>query len=634
MKTINKLLGLLLMATVALVGCNRDFDAPPLEKPVYNGPEENITIKELKNKYKDVTSDAPRLVEVDYILKARVISSDESGNIFKQLYIYDESGYGINMGVDQNSLYTEYYIGQEVFVDLHGLYIVNYGDQLQIGMANTQANRIPFKTFQEHVSKNGWPKPDAVKPAPLKFTELEDRMVNTLVTFDNVYFADGGKLPYVDGTQTTNRDLKFVDGEGVVLVRTSSYANFAKETLPKGKGTVTGILSKFKTDWQLTILNKEDVKNFDGSDITETKPEPVEGTLFSESFGPKFAKGDNPWPKVGAYSDYDNKNVKFSDSFNEADIRNTKSIDNHVWLPGNKDSEFKIEGIDVSNTNGKDLTLIYSVAPNLYNAGETNNINSMTITYNGKTLSVPNIPLTNDDHDKAKVIEIKGLQPSKNATVLFSSKGADNKLGLRLLDVKLVIGDGAGSVDPTEPTDPTNPTDPTDPTGPVEPAAGSFTETFGAKFDKGSDPWPKVGVYTGYDNKNLTYSDATSTSDIRNTKDLANHVWFTKEKDSEFEITGMANVAGKSITLTYDAAANVYSVGETTNLNTLEVWYNGKQLQVESKEVAAKDDFNKFYTLKIQENIIGVEGASLKFVAKSTSNKYGLRLANIKFSVK
>ena len=622
MKTINKLLGLLLMATVALVGCNRDFDAPPLEKPVYNGPEENITIKELKNKYKDVTSDAPRLIELDYILKARVISSDESGNIFKQLYIYDESGYGINMGVDQNSLYTEYYIGQEVFVDLHGLYIVNYGDQLQIGMANTQANRIPFKTFQEHVSKNGWPKPDAVKPAPLKFTELEDRMVNTLVTFDNVYFADGGKLPYVDGTQTTNR------GEGVVLVRTSSYANFAKETLPKGKGTVTGILSKFRTDWQLTILNKEDVKNFDGSDITETKPEPVEGTLFSESFGPKFAKGDNPWPKVGAYSDYDNKNVKFSDSFNEADIRNTKSIDNHVWLPGNKDSEFKIEGIDVSNTNGKDLTLIYSVAPNLYNAGETNNINSMTITYNGKTLSVPNIPLTNDDHDKAKVIEIKGLQPSKNATVLFSSKGADNKLGLRLLDVKLVIGDGAGSVDPTEPTDPT------DPVGPTEPVEGLlYKENFATgKVDFGKNNRPKIADFKDQDAKGVTYTDPTGNADIRSYLKV-NYVWLPANKDSEFNIEGLKLSSGKNIELSYDLMPNIYSDGEDADIATIEVYIDGIKQDIKSQVLTAPGDKDKAVRIVIK-NVPAKDDLLISFKGLADTNKRGYRLGNIEIASK
>lgn len=631
MKTINKLLGLLLMATVALVGCNRDFDAPPLEKPVYNGPEENITIKELKNKYKDVTSDAPRLIELDYILKARVISSDESGNIFKQLYIYDESGYGINMGVDQNSLYTEYYIGQEVFVDLHGLYIVNYGDQLQIGMANTQANRIPFKTFQEHVSKNGWPKPDAVKPAPLKFTELEDRMVNTLVTFDNVYFADGGKLPYVDGTQTTNRDLKFVDGEGVVLVRTSSYANFAKETLPKGKGTVTGILSKFRTDWQLTILNKEDVKNFDGSDITETKPEPVEGTLFLETFGPTFQKGDKPWPKIADYTEFDNKNVKFSDSFGAADIRSYKGA-NYTWLPANKESELKIENIDLSKTNGKDITLTYKLMANLYNATDKGNSQDIVVIYNGKELSVPNIALdAATDKDIAKEIKISGLQPSANATITFAGKSDKNKLGFRVGAVQFTIGDGSGTVDPTDPTNPTDPTDPTDPTGPVEPIGAGFVETFGTPVKDGKY-WPFVDDYTGYDNKQLTFKDKVGKSLSVRQQDGVSNVWFTANKDTELEITGITGVSGKKITLSFDAASNL-SGSASTDLNSLEAWYGDKQLSVSSKPVTGADQ-NKFYTLTVQGEFDGVDNTALRFVAKAATNTGGLRLANIKFSVK
>ena len=43
-------------------------------------------------------------------------------------------------------------------------------------------------------------------------------------------------------------------------MRTSSYARFAGKQLPKGSGSVTGILSYFRTTPQLIILREQDVQ--------------------------------------------------------------------------------------------------------------------------------------------------------------------------------------------------------------------------------------------------------------------------------------------------------------------------------------------------------------------------------------
>ena len=124
-----------------LFSCTKEYERPPLTEPLYEGAEANITIKKLKEQYKDIIN--PTLIDIDYILKAVVIGNDISGNIFKQLYVQDETG-GINLGVDQNSVYTEYRVGQEVYINLKGLYMVKYGGQLQIGYDLTQANRIQW----------------------------------------------------------------------------------------------------------------------------------------------------------------------------------------------------------------------------------------------------------------------------------------------------------------------------------------------------------------------------------------------------------------------------------------------------------------------------------------------------------
>ena len=43
-----KNIGLMLLASVALFACEREYDAPPLNAPIYNGPAANTTIAELR----------------------------------------------------------------------------------------------------------------------------------------------------------------------------------------------------------------------------------------------------------------------------------------------------------------------------------------------------------------------------------------------------------------------------------------------------------------------------------------------------------------------------------------------------------------------------------------------------------
>lgn len=258
MNTLTKLV-YLAVASLTVASCVKDFDAPPIAKPEYNG-EANITIAQLKQRYASTAPDAPTLIDVAFVMKAYVTGNDQSGNIFKQLYVQDTTG-AINIGVDQNSMYTAYGVGQEVFVNLHGLSIVNYAGELQIGYAGTQANRIPWQTFQTQIFLNGWPDTALVTPKTVRMADLTPEMVNTLVRLDDVYFVNGGKNNFTTGNNATNEPIK--DSSGNALdVRTSSYANFAADPLPEGSGTVVGLLGRFNGSWQLLVRSTDDVLNF------------------------------------------------------------------------------------------------------------------------------------------------------------------------------------------------------------------------------------------------------------------------------------------------------------------------------------------------------------------------------------
>lgn len=291
MKTIHKLLAafaILLSAT----SCVGDYEMPDLPAPSYDGPEANITIAEYRNLFGSAPSGT--LIEDDLILRAVVTGDDEGGNIYKQLIIEDGTG-GISVQVDANNLFNTYHVGQEIYLDLNGLYTSIYGGELQIGYAN--GDRIPSDTFNEHAHRNGWPHPENVEPKA--FTDLSELNndvqgnVFTLVRLDSVYFLNGGEAQFAPVQGEYGQEYLSDRYGNQLLVRTSGYSNFRTETLPVGYGKVMGILGRYNGTWQLTIRTIDDVYGFDGKPVDGTggdTPSDDLTTIFSETF--ESSQGD------------------------------------------------------------------------------------------------------------------------------------------------------------------------------------------------------------------------------------------------------------------------------------------------------------------------------------------------------
>ena len=280
-----------LLASLALFACEKDYDAPLLTEPEYTGPEANITIKDLRAQTAAATDKAPVVITQDQVLKAVVTANDESSNIHKKIYLEDATG-AIGMGVDQSSVYNYYPVGQTVYIDLKGLSISVFGDEQQLGHPEGYLYRTPWEEFEKHVIRDGWANPENAKPL-----ELDDiSVINTdpeaykfkLVTLKGVTFQNGGTAIFAPESSTGHEET-ITDAHGNTLaVRTSGYANFAANKLPKGKGNLTGILGRFRGNWQFTIRTAEDIKDFvevpeEGGQGGETQPGVTE-TIFEETF--------------------------------------------------------------------------------------------------------------------------------------------------------------------------------------------------------------------------------------------------------------------------------------------------------------------------------------------------------------
>ena len=331
-----KLSRLSLISLAALLGlgfasCERKYDAPLLADPtVTPGDEKVITIAEYKDKFKKVPKEG-QVIEDNLAIRAVVVGNDVSGNIYKQIYVQDATG-GISIGIDQNNISNDYQVGQEVFIKLQGLAATSYGGVTQIGMKDTQSNRIPYEVVKKQILRDKRPDAEKAKPKTTTIAQFSDNMVGTLIKLENVYFELGGTATYGDQAQNAvNRTLKDTTGK-TLIVRNSKYASFANDVLPKGNGTVVGILSKFNKDYQLFIRTADDCFGFTGKDpITggEVNPNPPAGNvIYAETFAADMGKmtavsilGNEVWKVDTKY-----KNVSMS-GFNGG-----KNNPNEDWL--------------------------------------------------------------------------------------------------------------------------------------------------------------------------------------------------------------------------------------------------------------------------------------------------------------
>ncbi len=265
----------LLAATTALTACqDGDWDEPSFsETPFGNNDitEEGIvTIAQLKAD-PDFTSairnSKAKLVEKDIKIRGRVTGNDVGGNLYKQFALQDATG-AIIIAVNQGGLNGFLAEGQDVIVDLKGLHVGAYGSQPQIGAPyNGSIGRMSKDIWATHFKLvGGLSGIDATAIQPVDFTTVINDMDNSagkLVVLKGVKFqnADGTKT-LIDGTQSGgNYYNTFVTVGGKnVIIRTSSYADFAKMVMPTGTCDITGIATRFGSDWQILMRKTSDLK--------------------------------------------------------------------------------------------------------------------------------------------------------------------------------------------------------------------------------------------------------------------------------------------------------------------------------------------------------------------------------------
>lgn len=294
---------MLLLATMGIVSCSDDFDSPPIVVPsAYHIDQVNTTILELKEAY---WSDDKNYIDTigftesgdTVVISGRVISSDESGNIYKSLVIQDETA-ALAISINGTSLSDTYRVGQEIVLPLTGMFIGKYNNLQQLGYPEYsstygwEATFLPLAMFQEIVELNGLPDASQIDTLTIKISELSTtaaglrEMQSQLVRIDNVFFQEAdGTTTFSEEDSSTSRYIEDESGN-TMIVRNSSYASFQADVIPEGTGSVVGILSYYSSSWQLLLRDTDDLIGFStDTEGTESNPYTVARAIELQGTG-------------------------------------------------------------------------------------------------------------------------------------------------------------------------------------------------------------------------------------------------------------------------------------------------------------------------------------------------------------
>lgn len=314
MKTMKylKLALLALVAVFATTSCmDDDWKDPNSETSPYgnNSIQEDKdklkTIAELKDKYEKQDGSVNYAVRIadGTQIKGVVTGNDVEGNIYSQISIQDDSDKpGIIISVAQGGLSGQLQIGQEVLINVGGLYYGAYRSQPQLGVNYHDTSKDQY--YPSRISRVDWQnrfkvigKPDASKikvqvfstnpdasKGELNVADLLDadvayKYAGCLVTLKGVEFAMGdgkttlapedegktlgyGVTRYFKGYDKTNKQIG---------IRTSCYADFAANLVPQGVVDVTGVLSCYKSSAKYNHTVQLALRRFSDIKASESK---------------------------------------------------------------------------------------------------------------------------------------------------------------------------------------------------------------------------------------------------------------------------------------------------------------------------------------------------------------------------
>ncbi|MDX1462124.1 MAG: DUF5689 domain-containing protein [Marinirhabdus sp.] len=252
-----------------------DSEERCIPKPLDPNLMPTTTFAAVRSRYEQAGGYAPFSLEEDLlIIEGYVVSSDEAGNFFDELFIqntYDVKDLGPNnprMGlrilIDKTDSYQSFAVGRKVYVKLNGLAVTLESGVLSLGLQNvSQIEKIPEQSLSNFVV--GGQETEEIIPLRTTVSSLDEDDLNTLVelelmqfTRDEIGFTYAGEpIDNFDGERT----LESCENTGDIRLFTSTFADFKSQLLDPDVGIIKALYTSDFSGSEniLVIRNLEDI---------------------------------------------------------------------------------------------------------------------------------------------------------------------------------------------------------------------------------------------------------------------------------------------------------------------------------------------------------------------------------------
>ncbi len=270
-----------------------DYDVPEIQCS-NKFSAANHQLSELATIAKPKPTDAD-IIKEDFIVEAYVSSSDESGNIYKMMFLQDKPEnptQGIEIDIDGGNQYLDFPTGALVRINLKGLIVQASNGNLKVGSydPNYSVGRINPNKVSNYIARvcDGQ-RPVVAVIKPLEFNSIADALkdgahINQLVKIKNVQFEET-ELTKNFADESSTGDRYITDKKAARLdLRFSNFATFGKSPIsPKyaKSGDIVLLLSRYTTPSNPTsptfteqayIRNLDDI-NFPNERFNPGEPE-------------------------------------------------------------------------------------------------------------------------------------------------------------------------------------------------------------------------------------------------------------------------------------------------------------------------------------------------------------------------
>lgn len=241
-----------------------DFGVPEALNPVGVVMETNTDLNAVLGAFYQTQEDVEVVTfNEDLVLEAYVVSSDESGNFYKELILQDapeNPKAGIAVQLNLASYFETFDFGRKIYVNLKGLSIGEVNGTAALGIANGKLiDQIPLSRVQEHLIRTS--DTALIVPLAIRAHDFNDRSENLYIKLENVqfssYFVNGEKafsFASEDNDEFDGeREVVSCNGDFPFILSTSTFANFKAMQLPRGSGSLKGVLTRDFYDEFFTV---------------------------------------------------------------------------------------------------------------------------------------------------------------------------------------------------------------------------------------------------------------------------------------------------------------------------------------------------------------------------------------------